>query len=41
MMAQWGPAEFLINKCSEDQRWEAEDRNTVFLGPLLLTHHDQ
>lgn len=33
MMAQWGPAEFLITKCSEDRRWEAEDRNTILWDP--------
>lgn len=36
-MAQCGPAGFLINKCSENQRWEAEDISTIFLDLLLLT----
>lgn len=37
MMAEWGPAEFLINKCSDDRRGVAEDRSTVVLDPPLLT----
>lgn len=39
MMAQCGPAGFLINKClcSEDRRWEAEEISIVFLDLLLLT----
>lgn len=36
-MAQWGPAEFLIKKCSEDQRGNGRNRNTIFLDPPLLT----
>lgn len=35
--AQCGPAGFLINKCSENQRWEAEDISAIFLDLLLLT----
>lgn len=34
MMAEWGPAEFLINECSDDQRWVAEGRSTIILDPL-------
>lgn len=35
-LAQLGPAEFLINEHTEDQRGWAEDRNTTFLDPPLL-----
>lgn len=37
MTAQSGPAEFLINNCSEDQRGWAEDSNTTSWILSLLT----